>query len=119
MCLISIQYVDKFYEQQIVYSNLSKNVVNKMFIIVENGLAMQQFVDYNLFVTSTEGSDIMESPLRQKRKKMMLTQRQVADQLGIRVQTYSHYETKKRQPRIELMRKIADLFNSSLDELFF
>ena len=61
----------------------------------------------------------MGNALKARRKQLSMTQKDVAKQLGVKHQTYSHYENGKRQPRIEVMRKIAQLFNSSMDELFF
>ena len=55
--------------------------------------------------------------LREKRKKAGLTQKEVADQLGITRAAYTLYETDKCQPSLETITKIANLFETSIDYL--
>lgn len=45
------------------------------------------------------------------------TAKQFADDLGISYTTYFAYESKGREPKYDLLIKIADLLNVSLDEL--
>lgn len=53
------------------------------------------------------------------RKEKGLTQRQVADQLGVTRSFYGMIETGDRNPTLDLARRIAELFGTSVDELFF
>lgn len=46
--------------------------------------------------------------LKEARKKAGYTQAQIADKLKITVQSYSQYETGKRNPKRETLEKIAD-----------
>ena len=46
--------------------------------------------------------------LRETRKRSGLTQMQIAEKLGITAQSYSQYETGKRQPKAETLKRIAD-----------
>lgn len=46
--------------------------------------------------------------LREARKRSGLTQMQIAEKLGITAQSYSQYETGKRQPKAETLKRIAD-----------
>ena len=51
------------------------------------------------------------------RRKNKLTQKQVAEYLKVAKSTYSQYETGKSSPDYETLKKIAKLYNVSLDEL--
>ena len=46
-----------------------------------------------------------------------ITQSQIASVLNIRQNTYSQYENGKRQMPIELLWKLADYYNTSIDYL--
>jgi len=47
-----------------------------------------------------------------------LTQQQVAEELGLNSVTYLRYEKGQRQMPLELLPKLADLFDVTLDFLF-
>lgn len=51
------------------------------------------------------------------RKKRNLTQKDVADAIGITFQTYSYYETGRTKPTPETLCKLADFFEVTVDEL--
>ena len=51
------------------------------------------------------------------RKKRNLTQKDVADAIGITFQTYSYYETGRTNPTPETLCKLADFFGVTIDEL--
>lgn len=46
-----------------------------------------------------------------------MTLKEVSSQLNINLATYAHYEQGIRQPPIELIRKICDLFDITADYL--
>ncbi len=52
------------------------------------------------------------------RKKMDITQEELADQLGISNQAVSNWETEQNNPDEDVLIKLADIFNVTLDELF-
>ena len=52
------------------------------------------------------------------RKKMELTQEELADQLGISSQAVSNWETEQNNPDEDLLLRMADIFNVTLDELY-
>lgn len=56
--------------------------------------------------------------IREFRRKMGLTQVQLAKQLNIGQGTLSGYETGRFEPDMSTMRNMADFFKVSLDELF-
>lgn len=51
------------------------------------------------------------------RKRINLTQKEVADAVGITFQTYSYYETGRTNPTPEMLCKLADFFGVTVDEL--
>lgn len=55
--------------------------------------------------------------LRELRKSNNLTQAQVAEILHISRPAYTQYETGNKQPSIETLVKLADLFKTSVDYL--
>ena len=56
--------------------------------------------------------------LRSLRKQQGLTQKEVADKLGIHCTTYTKYETGASEPSFEMLNKLADLYDISTDYLF-
>lgn len=60
---------------------------------------------------------ILATRLKEERKKVGLTQKQIADQLGITREAYTMYETEKTTPTLETLKKIADLYKTSVDYL--
>lgn len=55
--------------------------------------------------------------LLELRTERRLTQKQVADSLGINSVTYLHYEKNQREPPLALLIKIAQLYEVSVDYL--
>lgn len=61
--------------------------------------------------------NILSSRLKQCRKEKGYTQGQVAIFCDITEKTYQNYELMTREPKIEILIRIADLFDVSLDYL--
>lgn len=59
------------------------------------------------------------SNLKALREERGLKQKFVAEQLGITQNYYSQIENGHRHPQVEHLLKIRELFNVSLDEIFF
>ena len=55
--------------------------------------------------------------LKEIRKERKLSQMKVAMDLNISREALSHYENDKREPSIELLTKMSDYFNVSIDYL--
>jgi transcriptional regulator with XRE-family HTH domain len=55
--------------------------------------------------------------LKELREAKGLTQKQVAEDLSIQQQTYQRYERGRREPRIDMLIKLADCFDVSVDYL--
>ena len=53
--------------------------------------------------------------LKEIRKKTGHTQQTLADELGLKQQTYAGYESGRHEPSIETLIQIANLFNVSMD----
>lgn len=61
----------------------------------------------------------MNKNLKSFRVKYGYTQKQIAEQLNITATTYNFKENRKNQFSLEEAKKIADLFNSTIEEIFF
>lgn len=55
--------------------------------------------------------------LKEKRKKMGLSQIEIAKFLGVDNSTYGKWELEKAEPNIENLIKLADYYHVTLDEL--
>lgn len=55
--------------------------------------------------------------LKELRKQSGLTQKQLADKIGVTTQTVSYYENQYRIPSPEMLIKLAQIFNVSADYL--
>ena len=55
--------------------------------------------------------------LKDVRKQCNLTQKQVALLLNVVESCYANWEQGRTEPNIEMLRKLGDIFNISLDEL--
>lgn len=53
------------------------------------------------------------------RKQREITQQEAAEKLGITVVFYGMIERGERNPTLELAKKIADLFDSTIEDIFF
>ncbi len=61
--------------------------------------------------------DILAKRLKECRKEKGLTQMQVAIYSDITERAYQNYELNRREPKVEILVRIADLFEVSLDYL--
>lgn len=55
--------------------------------------------------------------LKRFRKEKRLTQKQIAKTIGIRERSYQRYEHGEVKPSIDMVRRIADAYNVSIDYL--
>ena len=55
--------------------------------------------------------------MKDLRTKRSLTQQQVADAIGCSVMVYSRYERETRQPSIDVLIRLSDLFGVTIDYL--
>ncbi|WP_195928200.1 helix-turn-helix domain-containing protein [Lactococcus lactis] len=55
--------------------------------------------------------------LKELRKEKYLTQKEIANKLGVSRVAYTNWENSKREPNIERFVKLADYFNVSIDYL--
>jgi len=59
----------------------------------------------------------MRTILKDLREDRDLHQKEVASYLGVSRSAYSNYENGSREPGIEILKKLADFFRVSMDEL--
>jgi transcriptional regulator with XRE-family HTH domain len=57
--------------------------------------------------------------IRERRRQMNLTQREVADRIGTSTPYIGHLETDKRHPSEEIVARMADVLGFERKELFF
>lgn len=55
--------------------------------------------------------------LKNARERRNMTQKEVADRIGVAKSTYSLYESGQREPNVQTIKKISDVLNVSADEL--
>ena len=55
--------------------------------------------------------------LKAKRLEKGMTQNEVADRCGITQCAYSYYEIGKRQPKPEMLKKLATVLDCTVDDL--
>lgn len=56
--------------------------------------------------------------IKELRERQGITQKQLADALGISSKTIGHYETDRIMPSVEVLKKIADFFGVPVDYFF-
>lgn len=66
---------------------------------------------------STLPSDIFPDRLREAREMRGFSQGELADRSGLQSSAISHFETKKRKPSFDNLRKLADALDVSTDFL--
>ena len=63
------------------------------------------------------GTDNKVKGLAEKRKNKGLTQNEMAIKFSLPVKTYRNYEYGAREPKLELLKRFAQFFNCTIDEL--
>lgn len=61
--------------------------------------------------------DKFNENLKTARERRGLSQKEVAENIGVAKSTYSLYESGNREPNVQTIKKIADLLNVSADDL--
>lgn len=59
----------------------------------------------------------LPSRLKEQRTKLGLTQKEIADKLHIGSASYQRYENGTREPKLQTLCELADIFNTSTDYL--
>lgn len=98
--------------KQLIDAGLSEqDISRKLKISIK---AVQSYLPYKKSSYRTAQPD---NKLKTIRLKHSLTQRQVADKLGVSQNEYSRWEIGKVTPRIEMLKKIAEIYQVSIDSL--
>ncbi len=58
------------------------------------------------------------SKLKERREALGLTQRQVAEKIGVKYQVYQRYEKGVREPSISMALRLAKALNATAEELY-
>ncbi len=90
------------YETHSIEKELFKQISNKQFLNHEEH-------------TIEVRSEIIGRIIKFLRKRMSLTQRAVAENIGVAQQTYAGYESGKHEPSIEIAIRLANFYNLSMD----
>lgn len=61
--------------------------------------------------------DNFNENLRDVREQKGLSQKEVAEKIGVAKSTYSLYESGNREPNVQTIKKISDVLNVSADKL--
>ena len=61
----------------------------------------------------------MKTRIKSLREDKYLTQKQISELLNISQVAYSYYELEKRSIPLELLSKLADFYNTSIDYLLY
>ena len=60
----------------------------------------------------------MKNLLKEKRKALNLTQKQVAERIGIQWQSYQRYENQEVIPTVYTAIRLAKTLNTTIEEIF-
>lgn len=88
-------------------------------------LSSHNVILYNCIVTQREAVKRKEKSMPTKVGKRLIklrgkkSRKEIAKALGVSVSAIAMYELGKRLPRDEIKKKIALLFNSSVEDIFF
>lgn len=88
--------------------------------IVDNKIKKIYYININNLIIYAGGKENMtKNSLKSFRVKFGLTQKDLADKLDISVTSYSLKETGKSQFTLKEAKEIANLFNSTIDNVFY
>lgn len=73
--------------------------------------------DYECQFSIDERKQMVAEIIQEARKAKKLTQKEVADAIGVKLPTYSTYETGRSEPPIEILVRLSYLFGLSMDVL--
>lgn len=73
--------------------------------------------DYKCQFSIEERKQMVAQVIQEARKAKNLTQKEVADAIGVKLPTYSTYETGRSEPPIEILVRLSYLFGLSMDLL--
>ena len=73
--------------------------------------------DYQCQFSVEERKQLVAQIIQETRKAKKLTQKEVADAIGVKLPTYSTYETGRSEPPAEILVRLSFLFGISMDIL--
>ena len=72
---------------------------------------------YETGINYERGGIMLGQNLQNLRKNNRISQKEMAEKLGVNVHTYANWENDRTQPSIEILIKIAQMLNISMDTL--
>ncbi|MBE7060962.1 MAG: helix-turn-helix transcriptional regulator [Clostridiales bacterium] len=78
----------------------------------ERGVDKANRILYNIIMDK-----IFCENLKSARKGVGFTQKQVAEKLGVVESCYANWEQGRTEPNVDMLRKLAEIFDISIDEL--
>ena len=88
--------------------------------IVDNKIKKNYYININNLTVYAGGENNMtKNSLKSFRVKFGFTQKDIADKLGISTTAYSFKETGKNQFTLKEAKEIANLFNTTIDNVFY
>lgn len=73
--------------------------------------------EYQCQFSIDERKQMVAQVIQEARKAKNLTQKEVADAIGVKLPTYSTYETGRSEPPVEILVRLCYLFGLSMDVL--
>ena len=88
--------------------------LNQLYQIHGKEIGKNKFLDTenNLII---KRSEVTGKILKYLRNRVGFTQKEVAYRIGIAQQTYAGYESGKHEPNLEIMIRLANIYNTSMD----
>ena len=80
-------------------------------------ISLAEFFSDDFFNKNLEDWFIMGEKLKELRKSKGVSQKQVADAIGVTLSAYSNYEQGIREPSYDILKKICIFFDTSADFL--
>lgn len=93
----------------------SKNLEGKIFD--QPDLAFDEFMSY--FLSKLVEGGAMKTRIKELREKAKISQADMADKVGVTRQTINYIENGKIIPSLLVAKKVADILEVKIDELFF
>jgi len=96
----------------------NENIDIKTDFIMSKQLSKKSYIDFEEKIAKSKlRSEIISTILKNLRVRADFSQKEIADKIGVAQQTYNGYEKGKHEPSIELIIRLADIYNVPLDYL--
>jgi transcriptional regulator with XRE-family HTH domain len=73
---------------------------------------------YNITINDIQGGETLKDIIKKLRKKRGLTQKQLAEKLGVQQTTISMWETGANRPNVDMLKPLAKILKCKVEDLF-